>query len=178
MTFPHYSCTPIAQLCHHERQSMLQREFRLISISSVASCIAHIKNMKGIELLGINSVERKDMVTGWNAMPDHRGAARGPFLGQASLAPSARQLPVPRDLSSVLTSSDMPSPPPSPKPARPASVEHVHEPQPRASEDNPNAQLVKTLREQIDDLLHQVSQLNGKVRPIDISSRNHNSSNL
>lgn len=34
---------------------------------------------------------------------------------------------------------------------------------PRTSEDNPNAQLIKTLRGQIDDLLQQVNQLNGKV---------------
>lgn len=33
----------------------------------------------------------------------------------------------------------------------------------RASEDNASGQLVSTLREQIDDLLQQVSQLNGKV---------------
>ncbi|KAF8320483.1 hypothetical protein DL93DRAFT_2052754, partial [Clavulina sp. PMI_390] len=33
----------------------------------------------------------------------------------------------------------------------------------RASEDNPGVQLVKTLREQVDDLLQQVSQLNGKL---------------
>ena len=55
----------------------------------------------------------------------------------------------------------------SPHPPLPeqASAGHALDPQPRASEDNPNAQLVKTLREQIDDLLQQVSQLNGKVRP-------------
>src|SRR5580693_4866966 len=55
----------------------------------------------------------------------------------------------------------------SPHPPLPeqASAEHALDPQPRTSEDNPNAQLVKTLREQIDDLLQQVSQLNGKVRP-------------
>jgi hypothetical protein len=56
------SCPPIVQPRRHERQSMLQQEFRLISILSAASCIAHIKNMKGMALLGINSVERKDIV--------------------------------------------------------------------------------------------------------------------
>lgn len=54
--------------------------------------------------------------------------------------------------------------PPQPPLPEQASAVHALDPQPRTSEDSPNVQLVKTLREQIDDLLQQVSQLNGKVR--------------